>query len=152
MKRKRFVLLAVVLSLSVSEAAMEASQKPADDSVIVVKDAWIPEMPPSSRVTAAYMVIENKSPNEVSLVAVKSDVAVTVEIHRMAMEDNMMRMKKMDRLRLPVGKTDLTGDYHIMLIDLKSPVRAGDEIKLTLEFENAPSKTLLVPVKKRKEV
>jgi copper(I)-binding protein len=118
---------------------------------IVIRDAWIQEMPPARKLTAAYMVIENNSAQEITLVAGKTEIAGAVELHQMFMEGNMMRMRKIERIKLPVGRTELTGNFHIMLIYLKSPVRVGDEVALTLEFENAPSKTLMVPVKKRQE-
>jgi copper(I)-binding protein/putative intracellular protease/amidase len=118
---------------------------------IIIRDAWIQEMPPARKLTAAYLVIENNSTKETSLVAAKTDIAGAVELHRAEVENGMMRMRKLDRIRLPAGKTELTGDLHIMLIDLKSPVQDGDQVSLTLEFENAPSKTLMVPVRKRQE-
>jgi copper(I)-binding protein len=65
------------------------------------------------------------------------------------MNNGMMRMRKLDRIALPAGKTDLTGDLHIMLIDLKAPLKEGDQVALTLEFENGVRQTVLAPVKKR---
>jgi copper(I)-binding protein len=65
------------------------------------------------------------------------------------MNNGMMRMRKLDRVALPVGKTELTGDLHIMLIDLKAPLKEGDQVALTLEFENSAKQTVTVPVKKR---
>jgi copper(I)-binding protein len=63
----------------------------------------------------------------------------------------MMRMRKLDRINLQVGKTDLTSELHLMLIDLKAPLKEGDLVALTLEFEDSVSKTVMVPVKKRPE-
>jgi copper(I)-binding protein len=117
---------------------------------IIIRDAWIQEMPPSQRLTAAYMIIENISSKALVLVSARADIAGAVELHRVETDDKqMMRMRRLDRIPLPIGKTELTGDLHIMLIDLKRPVQEGDRIALTLEFENSISKTLLVPVRKR---
>jgi copper(I)-binding protein/putative intracellular protease/amidase len=115
----------------------------------VIQNAWIQEMPPARRLTAAYLTIENLSGKASALLAAKADVAGAVELHRADMENGMMRMRKLDRVALPVGKTELTGEVHIMLIDLKTPLKEGDQVTLTLDFENAVSKTILVPVKKR---
>ena len=60
-----------------------------------------------------------------------------------------MRMRKLDLVPLPVGKTEMTGELHIMLIDLKAPLKEGDQVPLTLEFRSGVSKTVSVPVKKR---
>lgn len=129
------------------------SAQPRGNSVaaekIVIRDAWIREMPPSTRLTAAHMVIENLSGRETALIAARADIAGTVELHRAEMDNGMMRMRKLDRIRLPVGSTELTGELHIMLIDLKAPVKEGDRVALTLEFENSISKTVMVPIRKR---
>src|SRR5262249_5639802 len=116
---------------------------------ILVRDAWIQEMPPSKRITAAHMVIENLSGKETALIAARSDIAGAVELHRAEMDNGMMRMRKLDRINLPVGKTELTGELHLMLIDLKATLREGDQAQLTLEFEGAVNKTVMIPVRKR---
>jgi copper(I)-binding protein/putative intracellular protease/amidase len=116
---------------------------------LVVRDAWIQEMPPSSRLTAAHMVIENLSPKETALIGAVANIAEAVELHRAEMDNGMMRMSKLDRIKVPIGKTDLTGELHIMLIGLRAHLKEGDRVALTLQFENSVSKTVMVPVKKR---
>ena len=106
-------------------------------------------MPPSSRLTAAHMVIENLSAKETALIGAVANIAEAVELHRAEMDNGMMRMSKLDRIKVPLGKTDLTGELHIMLIGLRAPLREGDQVALTLQFENSVSKTVMVPVKKR---
>jgi len=127
--------------------AAAVSERGADK--LVVRDAWIQEMPPSSRLTAAHMVIENLSPKETALIGAVANIAETAELHRAEMDNGMMRMRKLDRIKLPIGKTDLTGELHIMLIGLRAPLKEGDQVALTLQFENSVSKTVMVPVKKR---
>jgi copper(I)-binding protein/putative intracellular protease/amidase len=116
---------------------------------LVVRDAWIQEMPPSTRLTAAHMVIENLSAKETALIGAVANIAEAVELHRAEMDNGMMRMHKLDRIKVPIGKTDLTGELHIMLIGLRAPLKEGDQVALTLQFENSVSKTVMVPVKKR---
>jgi copper(I)-binding protein/putative intracellular protease/amidase len=132
----------------VGSAAKTASNAGTSEK-FVVQNAWIQEMPPARRLTAAYLTIENLSGKESALLSAKADVAGAVELHRAEMNNGMMRMRKLDRIALPAGKTELTGDLHIMLIDLKSPLKDGDQVALTLEFENGVSQTVLAPVKKR---
>jgi copper(I)-binding protein/putative intracellular protease/amidase len=141
------------VSLKVERAGASAA-KPATNAgkaaeKLVIHNAWIQEMPPARRLTAVYLTIENLSGKENALLAAKADVAGVVELHRAEMNNGMMRMRKLDRVALPVGKTELTGDLHIMLIDLKTPLQEGDQVALTLEFENAVKQTVMVPVKKR---
>jgi copper(I)-binding protein/putative intracellular protease/amidase len=116
---------------------------------IVVRDAWIQEMPPSKQLTAAHMVIDNVSGTDTALIGARAGIAGAVELHRAEMDNGMMRMHKLDRIPVPIGKTDLSGELHIMLIGLKTPLKEGDQVALTLEFENSVSKTVMVPVRKR---
>lgn len=140
------------VSLKIDRIGSTASKSDPTNAAdgIIIRDAWIQEMPPSQRLTAAYMVIENISSRDTAILSAHSDIAGAVELHRVDTDDKqMMRMRRLDRINLPVGKTELTGDLHIMLIDLKRPVQEGDKVALVLEFENSVRKTLLVPVRKR---
>ena len=136
------------VSLNIEHVGAIATTESNTDKLII-RDAWIQEMPASKRLTAAHLVIENLSGKENALIGASAGIARAVELHRAEMNNGMMRMQKLDRIPLPVGKTDLTGELHIMLIDLKAPLKEGDQVMLTLEFENAASKTVIAPVKKR---
>jgi copper(I)-binding protein/putative intracellular protease/amidase len=137
-----------IVSLNIEHVGAIGVAEPNTDKLIV-HNAWIQEMPPSKRLTAAHLVIENLSGKENALIGASAGIARAVELHRAEMNNGMMRMQKLDRIPLPIGKTDLTGELHIMLIDLKAPLKEGDQVMLTLEFENAASKTVIAPVKKR---
>jgi copper(I)-binding protein/putative intracellular protease/amidase len=117
---------------------------------LAVRDAWIQEMPPSTRITAAHMIIENLADAPTALIGARATIARVVELHRAEMDDKgMMRMRKLDRIELPFGKTDLTGELHLMLFDLKAQLKEGDQVALMLEFQGGESKTVMIPVKKR---
>src|SRR6266404_3075289 len=142
----------VTVSLKIEHAKSDSSQTAnatAAQQKLVVRDAWIQEMPPSSRLTAAHMVIENLSANETALIGARAGIAGAVELHRAEMDNGMMRMHKLDRIPVAIGKTDLTGELHIMLIGLKAPLKEGDQVAMTLQFENSVTKTVMVAVKKR---
>jgi copper(I)-binding protein/putative intracellular protease/amidase len=143
----------VTLSLKVERAdslsaKVVAASQPGPDK-LVVRDAWIQEMPASKPLTAAHMVIDNVSGKDTALIGARAGIAGAVELHRAEMDNGMMRMHKLDRIPVPIGKTDLTGELHIMLIGLKATLKEGDQVALTLQFENSVSKTVMVPVKKR---
>jgi copper(I)-binding protein/putative intracellular protease/amidase len=142
-------LFTISLKVERVSAAKPASNAGTTAEKFVTRNAWIQEMPPPMRLTAAHLVIENLSGKETALVAARADIAEVVELHRAEMRDGVMRMRKLDRIRLPIGTTELTGELHLMLIDLKAPVKEGDQVALTLEFENSISKTVMVPVRKR---
>lgn len=88
----------------------------------------------------AYLTLENSSGSTDSLIAVQSPAARSVEMHTMAMSDNVMRMREVEEIRIaPKEKIVMqAGDgYHLMLIGLKAPLKAGDKIPLTLTFRKA---------------
>ena len=71
------------------------------------------------------------------------------EMHEMAMDGSVMRMRQVDAIDLPAGQAvELKpGGLHIMLMDLKAPLKAGDTVPLTLRFEKAGEHTVQVPVR-----
>ena len=82
------------------------------------------------------------SPDAAKLVAVQSPVAGRVEIHAMQMEGQTMRMRAVESVALPAGKTvDLaSGGYHLMLMDLKGQLKAWQTAPLTLVIEHKGGK------------
>jgi hypothetical protein len=83
------------------------------------------------------MRITAKEPTK--LVGASSPAAGTAEVHEMKMEDDVMRMRPAGAIDLPVGKAfELKpGGYHLMLQDLKGPLKAGSTVPLTLVFRDA---------------
>ena len=152
MQKKTMLRLLLIAFISCAWfVSLRPSGTAAAEDKIVIHNAWIREMPPARKITSAYMVIENRGEKETALIGGKTDVAEALELHRMAMDGGMMKMQKVERIKLPVGKTEVTGDFHIMLIGLKSPLKEGDQVKITLQFEGSVSKTITVPVKKQAE-
>jgi len=73
------------------------------------------------------------------LVSASSDAAGAVEIHNHIMEGNVARMRRVDGVPVPAGGTAVLapGGYHVMLMDLKGPLKEGESVKLKLGFEKA---------------
>lgn len=95
---------------------------------------------PNQPTGAAYMTIENSGKDADKLLAASSPVAKSVQIHSMSMQGNVMKMREVSDLELkPSTKTELKpGDgYHLMLVGLKQPLKAGDKFPVTLSFEKA---------------
>ncbi len=116
-----------------------------------VKDAWVRGTVAQQKATGAFMQISSAQGGR--LVSAASPAAGVVEIHEMAMEGNTMRMRAVPALELPAGKTvELKpGGYHVMLMDLKAPLKAGEQVTLTLVVEGKDGKRetleLQAPVK-----
>jgi len=102
---------------------------------VTVQDAWVRATVPQQQATGAFMQL--RASKATRLVAARSSLTSTVEVHEMAMQDNVMRMRQVPAIELPAGQTvELkSGGYHVMLMDLKQQVKAGDTVPLTLVFE-----------------
>ncbi len=113
---------------------------------IEVKDAWVREVPPTSKMSAAYMVIENKGKEADKLVDASNNVSEITELHE-TIEGKMRRVKAIE---IPAGgKAELKpGGLHVMLINLKKPLKEGDTVELTLKFEKSGEVKVQAPVKK----
>jgi copper(I)-binding protein len=141
----------VSLKIACGDAKMEANANPADPNQIIIKDAWIQEGPPSQKVAAAFLVIENQGAADIALLSAKADVAGAVELHKMEAAGEVMKMRRLDLIPVPAGgRAELQpAGLHLMLVGLSKPIRQGDEVSVTLQFSNSAQKTFRVPVRKR---
>ncbi|MEO1750650.1 copper chaperone PCu(A)C [Thiofaba sp. EF100] len=121
---------------------------------VKVVEPWIPEAPPNAQALGAFMVLENDEDREVKVVSAWAPGFDTIELHKSVEENGMHKMIKQDALVIPpMGSLELRpGSYHVMLIGVHKPPKAGDVIPLRLDFEGLPSQTIQVPVKKRAEM
>jgi copper(I)-binding protein len=98
---------------------------------------------------AAYFSIENTGQSADRLLSVKTPAAQSATLHTMTMDGNIMRMREADAIAIEPGATVAmkpgTG-YHIMLAGLKSPLKVGDRIPLTLTFEKTGKVDVIVVV------
>ena len=92
--------------------------------------------PPGARIGGVYFAIDNLG-GESDRVA--TPVARAAEIHSMTMDGNLMQMRQIAALDIPAHSTATfkPGGYHVMLVDLKRPLAAGEMIPLSLTFEKA---------------
>lgn len=114
---------------------------------VTVKDAWVRATVAQQQATGAFMLLQ--SAQDAKLVAAQSPVAGVVEVHEMAMEGNVMKMRAVSSLALPAGKAvELKpGGYHVMLMDLKGQVKDGDTVPVTLVVEGKDGKRQNIEVK-----
>jgi len=114
---------------------------------VSVSGAWARGTVEGQRATGAFMQL--RSADGAALVGAESPVAGVVEIHEMRMEGNVMRMRAVPKLELPAGRAvDLKpGGYHIMLMNLKAPLRKGESVPIKLKFQGKDGKPQEVEVK-----
>jgi copper(I)-binding protein len=104
---------------------------------IVVADAWA-RAAPNGRNGAVFMTVENRRATATAIVSAASPAARVAELHEMAMQGDVMRMRRVDRIALPAtGRVELKpGGLHVMLIDLVKPLAAGETVALTLTLDD----------------
>lgn len=106
---------------------------------VSVEHPWVRATPGGSTITAAFMHIKSEGGDK--LTGATSPVAGRVEVHTHIMDGDVMKMRRVDVLEIAAGTTRQLkpmGD-HIMLFDLKAPLKDGDLVKMTLTFEKAGS-------------
>jgi hypothetical protein len=128
-------LVFALLSLSISALAL-AHEFVAGDIHIAHPHAraTVPGQPAA----AAYIGLDNGGKTADKLIGASSPVAKAVELHTMSMDNNIMRMREVKEIDLPPGAKIMMkpGDgYHLMLLGLSHPLKAGEKIPLTLKFE-----------------
>jgi copper(I)-binding protein len=129
--------LAVALMLVLAQAAFAHEFKIGDLELV---HPWARATPPGAAVGAGYLVITNHGSTPDRLVSGTADVAGHVEIHKMKVKDGVMTMAPIPGgLEIPAGGsvTLKPGSFHIMLMDLKTPLKQGEDFNGTLTFEKA---------------
>lgn len=133
--------------ISAALIALTANAWAQGTTLIEVKDPWVRATVAQQKATGAFMQLTAKADSK--LVEARSLVAGVVEIHEMAMVDNVMKMRQVPGVALPAGKAvELKpGGYHVMLMDLKGQVKEGDVVPVTLVFEGKDGKRESIEVK-----
>jgi copper(I)-binding protein len=137
----------VALLACLYTAPVQAQEVKAGD--LVISQAWSRATPGGAKIAGGYLTIENKGTASDRLISGAGDVAGKVEIHEMAMNNGVMTMRPLDKgLPIEPGKTVklAPGGYHLMLMDLKNPLKQGDKVPLTLKFEKAGDVKLALDV------
>lgn len=129
-----------VLAIAASMASLAAHAQ------VQVQDAWVRATVAQQKATGAFMKLTAAS--DLRLVSASSPAVPMVEVHEMAMEGSVMKMRQIQALELPAGKTvELKpGGYHVMLMGLTQAIPAGGKLPLSLVFEDKAGKRQTVEV------
>jgi copper(I)-binding protein len=133
----RTIMGAAVLACFLA-APVRAEEVKAGD--LVITQAWSRATPGGAKIGSGYLTIENKGSAPDRLIGGSADIAGKLQVHEMATTNGVMTMRPLDNgLTVEPGKTVklAPGGYHLMLFDLKSPLKQGDKVPVTLEFEKA---------------
>jgi copper(I)-binding protein len=140
-------LFGLALLATLFAAPARADEIKAGD--LVITQAWSRATPGGAKVGGGYLTIENKGSVSDRLIGGSADVAAKIQVHEMATNNGVMTMRPLDKgLVIEPGKTVklAPGGYHLMLLDLKSPLKQGDKLPITLEFEKAGKVSLSLDV------
>jgi copper(I)-binding protein len=115
---------------------------------VEVEDVWIRENIGGQKITAGYLVLSNGG-EATALVSANTDVAEVTELHVVTAQNNVMQMRKVEGIPISAhGMATLQpGGNHLMLIGLKRDLVVGEEIGVTLRFENGQTTTVKAVVK-----
>jgi copper(I)-binding protein len=131
-------LIMQLRSIVIFVAALAAGAAHAQE--LRISQAYARATAPYQPAGAAYLTIENAGRSTDKLLSATSPAAASVEIHTMAMEGNVMKMREAPALEVPpAAKLEMKpgAGYHLMLMGLRQPLKAGEKFPVTLNFEKA---------------
>ncbi|MFW2371666.1 MAG: copper chaperone PCu(A)C [Gammaproteobacteria bacterium] len=99
-----------------------------------VKNIWIPEAPPVTKVMAAFMVFQNRSDKDINITEISSPEFGRVEMHLSKIVDGVAKMLPQKQLTVPAnGQLVLKpGSYHLMLFNPKKALKSGDSATIDI--------------------
>ncbi len=121
---------------------------------VTIDDPFARASAGGAKVGAVFMTLKNSGPAADALVAAESPVAARAELHTHIREGEIIRMRPVEAIDVPPGGTVSLqpGGLHVMLIDLRQPLRQGEAFPLTLTLAKAGTMTIQVPVKSPAEM
>ena len=138
-------LIVTLLSLFIFSACSKSPEQ-----LISIDNAWLREAPPGATALAGYLTIHNHNSEDLSLNKAVSEDFGRIEFHQSLEEDGVYKMIPHTHLNIPAnGQLALApASYHLMMIDPKRTLTAGDEVSLSLNFSADVSMTVVMPVTK----
>ncbi len=117
---------------------------------VSASEPYVRLVPPGQKVTGAFVVFKNADDKDHKVVKAESAAANVAELHTHVNEGGMMKMRQVKDIEIKAkGETELKpGSLHIMLIDLKQQLKEGENVAITVTFEDGSSKKIDAPVRK----
>ncbi|HHF2888835.1 copper chaperone PCu(A)C [Vibrio diabolicus] len=118
---------------------------------IHIDHPWSREAPPNAPVIGGFFQLTNHGDSEDALIAAESPIAGHVEIHTHKKEDGVMKMIKIDEVRVPANDSVLfkPGSFHLMIFNPTQALKEGDRFPMTLTFKNAGKVEVEMAVEKQ---
>lgn len=144
---RAFFIAAAAFALAACTPAVE-TEAPAGR--LEIRDAWAAPTPGGVNVSAGYFTIVNGAGEADRLVSLSSPRAARVEVHEMAMDGDVMQMRPVEAVEIAAG-AELAlapGGKHLMFFEVTAPFAEGEDIPITLTFENAGAMDVSLPVRR----
>ena len=137
MRWRQALFVGLILALTFVPAASE-------EAGVFVRDAWVRESPPGVAMMAGYMVLQNNTSRSQVLAAASSSGFESVMIHRTIVKDGLAGMVHASQIELTPSASLIfaPGGYHLMLMNPRRALRAGERVVINLEFRGG----LVLPV------
>jgi len=106
---------------------------------IKIENAWARATPPGAKIAAGYLTMRNVGSAPDRLVSASSPAAEKVEMHITIKDGDIFRMRQVKGYELAAGATlELKpAGAHLMLVNVREPLKEGAQVPLTLRFERA---------------
>ena len=142
----KILVIGAAIATSGSVLAQGVS-KTVTTNAIKIEDAYTRATVPGQQVAGGFMRIENKGAAD-QLISASSPVAGEVQLHEMAMDGNVMKMRQVKDIPLPAGgAVELKpGGLHLMFMNIKTPLTAGETVPVKLKFAKAGEVEVKMPV------
>ena len=143
---KSTVLVTIYAVMGIAFGGSALAQNPAFTN-IKIENAYTRATAPGQQAAVGFLKIDNKG-NADQLLGASSPAAGEVQLHEMAMDGNVMKMRQVKDIPVPAGGiVELKpGGYHLMFMNLKGPFVAGQTIPVKLKFAKAGEMELKLPV------
>lgn len=139
---RRLALISGLAALSLAATASASS--------LTIDDPYVRLVPPGTTTTGAFMTIHNPGGTERKLIKATSPISDKVQLHTHMNENGVMKMREIPEIVVPAsGKVELKpGSYHIMLIEMKSELKEGDRVPITLNFDDGSTSPIEAIIRK----
>ena len=138
----RWIALLIAVFAALPAVAEDAPGKP------VVSHPWARAS--IGNIGAAYVTIRIKGETGDKLIGASSPAAARVEIHTHKMDSRgVARMRAVPEVPIPAGAATVfkPGGLHLMMFGLKSPLRKGATVPLTLHFARGGKVTVVAKIR-----
>ncbi|MFT5815849.1 MAG: copper(I)-binding protein [Psychroserpens sp.] len=137
----RNLFSSVILLVLLVSSALTNVGFTSQSTEVLVENGYVRESIPGTSISSAYMTIKNLSPSNIRLIAASSAVSQRIEIHQHTMANGLMRMRQRDYVDVSAQSSTVfqPAGFHLMIFDLKQPLKAKENIIITLHFDNKSS-------------